>query len=191
MRNLLVLAAVLLSFSGVVMADTWTFTYSSSTFQASGTLQAAAFGGLTIATSGTGTLAYGGNTGTLTLIGNPCYDPAATFLGAGSFGCSGAPVFTVHGYPNSGGGDMIVDNVLIPGTPGTDVFGLAFIVTGDITGGFNPWNNQAAFFGNGGTITDNGGVLSSQVPEPSAILLFGTLLCAAASRVASARRKRS
>jgi hypothetical protein len=159
------LAGVMALCSGAAMADIWDFSYTSSKFQATGTLQSAVIGGQTFATSGSGTLTYLGTTETLTLIPNsvvPGMD-------------------TIHGYPNSGGGDMNFTDLLISGT--TDSDGLGFTVTGAVTGGFNPWNNQAAFFGNGGVDEDGGGTFTatdvgafSSTPEPISVFLLGTVL---------------
>ena len=90
--------------------------------------------------------------------------------------------FTMHPYPNSGGADMIASDLLFAGSPATDGNGLAFMFTSGITGGFNPWNNQSAFFGDGGVLTDGNvtesatEISSVSTPEPAGILLLGTML---------------
>ena len=84
---------------------------------------------------------------------------------------------TIHGFPNSGGGDLIYTDIITGRT--TDGDGLAFKVTGGITGGFNPWNN-AAFFGDG-SVTEDGRLFAANVPEPeAAFALVSALGCALA-----------
>jgi hypothetical protein len=171
MRRFVLVPAVLLLISGAAMADNFTWSYSGSQFSATGTVQATPNGdGTFTAISGTGTLAYGTNTYTLDfLIPNP-----------------DAPGYdTIHGYPDTGGADLIWDNQLVPVSSGlfkADDDGLAFDVLG--TGSaFNPWDGQAALFGGGGVQVDNGTFQADEapVPEPSGVCLLisvlaGTLL---------------
>lgn len=195
-RFCLFIAVAALLWPAIASADVdYSWSYSGSDFTASGTLQTQVFGGVTIATSGTGTLTYGANTASLTLIPNPCYPTphAATYPGAGSFGCSGAPVATIHGFPDSGGGDLIFTDVITGGS--TDGDGLAFTVTGSIVGGFNPWNNQAALFGTGaggGVAVDNGAFTAvAETPEPEATSALATMLLGLCGFAAIVRRRRT
>ena len=193
-RLSLLIAGTVLILPSIALADvSYNWTYSGSDFTASGTLQTQVFGGLNIATSGTGTLTYGANTGTLTLVPNPCYPTpqTVTYPGAGSFGCSGAPEATIHGFPNSGGGDLIFTNLIAGGS--TDSDGLAFTATGGIAGGFNPWNNQAALFGTGaggGIVVDNGTFTAVAAREPDAACLLVTMLGGLGGVAAMIRRRK-